>query len=696
MKYGSISRKIAITFMLLIFLMVLVGWLSFRSLNQSSDGLYQYQYLATISDESARIQRDLMVMATTANRYIEFRRIDDQIQYRDIQSELQTFLPLLKDKLQSEELKQKTSQLLSYLSSYDEAFQTAVQLNDDLDILSQTGFISPSETMEQELTAMMVAAEKNQNASLSYYAGLGIRSLLLAKSEGVRFLQTGDLSYIDNLKKEMVNLSGYLPLFDMMVLDEESRSHFENFVEAQKLLEESISPLVKVDEERRSIRSEKMESISSEMNGAISSLRARIESLQNELGPLIAVKNSSALRFILITSLCMVIGSLFAGWKLSSSITSPLKNVVSLAELGANKNFSFSREDFAIKSRDEFGQMADALSAMVDSLRQALTEIWENTDNATQRAENLAALSQESTASMEEIKSTIEELTSLSEESGVALSQAEQAVKSVASSAEESARSSLEAAKTSEVASTLSSEAASKVEEVILSIQSVGENMKSTEQQIAKLGVSIEGISNFVGVITGIADQTNLLSLNAAIEAARAGEAGRGFAVVADEVRKLAEESATAARNVESQIKHLQKDASLSVQSIQETGEIMAETVKRARHAREGLTEALGETSKINTIIQSLASLAENQAVSGEEMKESVEQVLSSALRIREMISTIRQASEETVSASESVAREAEGVSCGAESISELLTTFVLESDEKQRALPENVTVLEE
>ncbi|WP_242012264.1 methyl-accepting chemotaxis protein [Pseudodesulfovibrio cashew] len=159
------------------------------------------------------------------------------------------------------------------------------------------------------------------------------------------------------------------------------------------------------------------------------------------------------------------------------------------------------------------------------------------------------------------------------------------------------------------------------------SISSVSGNSQSLAERVTGLGAQAEGVGKIMGVINDIADQTNLLALNAAIEAARAGEAGRGFAVVADEVRKLAEKTMDATRDVGVAIDGIQEQVSLTVKGVQEMTGLADEAASLAQQSGQALDEIVTIAGTSADRIQSIASAASQQSVASEEVTRTISEV---------------------------------------------------------------------
>jgi methyl-accepting chemotaxis protein len=185
--------------------------------------------------------------------------------------------------------------------------------------------------------------------------------------------------------------------------------------------------------------------------------------------------------------------------------------------------------------------------------------------------------------------------------------------------------------------------------------------MKSAET-VKELGKSSDQIGEIVSVIDDIADQTNLLALNAAIEAARAGEQGRGFAVVADEVRKLAERTTKATKEIAQMIKKIQTDTEGAVESMEQGTKEVESGIYLADKAGESLKDIVSISQKVTDMVSQIAVASEQQSSASEQISKNVE--------------AISAVTSETASGTQQVARAAEDLNRLTENLQELVGQF--------------------
>lgn len=261
----------------------------------------------------------------------------------------------------------------------------------------------------------------------------------------------------------------------------------------------------------------------------------------------------------------------------------PIASLDKLTEEVARGNLAISVDT---GGKDEVGRLAVNFNQMVDSLRGLVNEV-------INLSEHLSSHSQELASSSEEVSATVEDM------SGITIK--------VASTSALGAQNADEAASEFEQVKMVAEEGHLAVQETINKINSIAEVSSNASDAIQRLGNQSNQIGQIIATITNIADQTNLLALNAAIEAARAGEHGRGFAVVADEVRKLAEQSAGAASEITDLIKEIQTGVGEAIVAMQQGSQEVNEGVKVVGNAGDTLEQIIKAVEKNTALVQDMA-----------------------------------------------------------------------------------------
>ena len=276
----------------------------------------------------------------------------------------------------------------------------------------------------------------------------------------------------------------------------------------------------------------------------------------------------------------------------------------------------------AIPFVDANGKLATVLQLITD-----LTEI-----KGTQRvildvANQAGDISNRVAAASQQLSAQVSQVSSGTEVQRERASSTATAMEEMNSTVFEVARNAASASEQADATSKKATEGANLVNQVISAINEVNAAASELDKSMQDLGNQTEAIGSVLNVISDIADQTNLLALNAAIEAARAGEAGRGFAVVADEVRKLAEKTMTATTEVGTNIKSIQTASANNIQRMAAAGEITVRATEIASVSGQALSEILDLANANTALIAGIATAAEEQSATSEEINRSVEDI---------------------------------------------------------------------
>ncbi|KYH32704.1 methyl-accepting chemotaxis protein [Neomoorella mulderi] len=373
--------------------------------------------------------------------------------------------------------------------------------------------------------------------------------------------------------------------------------------------------------------------------------------------------------------LALILGLLVA-WFISRMVGKSLGQVAAYATRIAGGDLT--AEPLHVITNDEVGKLAAAFNTMGENLRQLIGQVRDMTNQVASASQDLARMSQEVGDAARQVAATTQEMAKGAEDQAQQVSETAAATDAQVTRVEEVHRNTEDMAAASDQAAVKASEGAQAVAEATQQMEAISRRMDSLARAVGELGARSQQIGQIVGVISGIAEQTNLLALNAAIEAARAGEQGRGFAVVADEVRKLAEQSAEATKQIVGLVQEIQRETERVVNS-------MAEGSRDVRQGTEVVTRTGMAFAAIEQSIQTLVSKIKNVAGKAEEMYEGSRQVKgrveSIAAGIEEMAASTQQVSastEEQTAAVDQISQAAQQLAAAAGNLERAVARFKL------------------
>jgi methyl-accepting chemotaxis protein len=355
------------------------------------------------------------------------------------------------------------------------------------------------------------------------------------------------------------------------------------------------------------------------------------------------------------TLLIIIISFIIGAGVIFLIVKSIMKPIINLKEHAITISKGDLTSNITIKSQDEIGQLGRAFNEMVANLRNLAKQVSLNATQVAASAEELTASAEQTTDTTEQVSRAIQDVASSTEKQTSGVEDTAKALDEIAHGVTLITDSSIKVSELSRHTMNQAEIGGKAVANTVTQMKSISHSVSESNAMIESLNERSKEVSSILNVIAAIADQTNLLSLNAAIEAARAGEHGRGFSVVAEEVRKLAEQSQQSAKEIDVIIQRILRETDNAVQKMAQVNEDVKTGVQISNEAIERFEQILTGTKDIvpqmeevsattqqiaasvqelNTTTNNLSLIAQENAAASEEVAASTEEQLASMQEI--------------------------------------------------------------
>ncbi|ASD65787.1 methyl-accepting chemotaxis protein [Pseudoalteromonas piscicida] len=632
LKKLKLGQQLSVSFGIMIALMIMLSGVAYIGLSGGFSNFVEYRSLARASNLASRLEANLLSTRVNVLHFLKQQSQEDVRQFEQKTEQLHKDFLEARKLLTTQELIAQVEKSEEALTEYEATFKQILTLYRRRDTVVNGTLDQIGPQMRKNVTQLMeLSVERSDFQGLNLAAHMQ-EKLLLGRLFVNKFLVSNLPEDYERAMKELKQEKDLLNQSKSEFTDDTAKQLLADTESLGDRYSQGVTEVQRIITERNQLIAESLNKNGQSIADYLARIKESIKEKQDELGPVAQAQSENTVNTIIVVALAVIFLGCFLSWYITRLIKIPIggepKEIAEVASRIASGDLTIQFD-----RGESVSGIYLAMRNMADKLKAIIAEIQSSTNALSSSSETLSAITAQSKQGAD---NQMEQLS----HSAVSMNEMAATIAEITQSAQLAADAATDADSQSNSGVQVVVETQQAMEGLVGKIENVSQTIENLEQET-------ESVGSILDVIRGIAEQTNLLALNAAIEAARAGEQGRGFAVVADEVRSLASRTQKSTDEIQEMISKLQNEAKRSVGMMRENVKDAKDTADKSAKTDEVLQAISSSVSTIKDMNLQIASASEEQNTVTQQLSQSVTEISETA---QETATGAERASDEALS----------------------------------------------